>query len=317
MSDPTPAQEEFARFVSKNSGGDTSRAHPEDRDDERRERDTEEVGEEDAYRNSQIDAAMRIPTFTGLTGSHATPEITLPPASFDAGRTTGVKGVIADARAYELARRSKWMNRVRAARRSVFGVESHANGQRSAGESETDEEGSHSDVHDEEAFLQQWRESRRRELESEANRAIRNRRTSPSVRVYGRLDEVDALGYLDAIEKVGRETVVIVFVYDHEVWLLYLPQIRVECCSHTPQCPVSATIESAMMPLVGSYPTAHFVKVHYEDIEFDNAGVPAILAYRNQGDLFANLTGIIEMIPDDEIFGTDSLRRIFQKHQIL
>jgi hypothetical protein len=28
---------------------------------------------------------------------------------------------------------------------------------------------------------------------------------------------VDALGYLDAIEKVGRETTVVVFVYDHEV----------------------------------------------------------------------------------------------------
>jgi hypothetical protein len=72
-----------------------------------------------------------------------------------------------------------------------------------------------------------------------------------------------------------------------------------------------------MMPLVGTYATVHFVKVHYEDIEFDNAGVPAILAYRNQGDLFANLTGIIEMIPDDEVFGTDSLRRLFHKQQIL
>ena len=35
--------------------------------------------------------------------------------------------------------------------------------------------------------------------------------------MFGRLDTVDALGYLDAIEKVGRETVVVVFVYDHEV----------------------------------------------------------------------------------------------------
>ncbi len=72
-----------------------------------------------------------------------------------------------------------------------------------------------------------------------------------------------------------------------------------------------------MAPLVGTYPTVRFVKVHYEDIEFDNAAVPAILAYRNQGDLFANLTGIIEMIPDDEDFNTDSLRRLFNKHDIL
>lgn len=61
----------------------------------------------------------------------------------------------------------------------------------------------------------------------------------------------------------------------------------------------------------------HFVKVHYEDIEFDNAAVPAILAYRNQGDLFANLTGIIEMMPDDDSFDSDSLKRIFKQHGIL
>ncbi len=86
-------------------------------------------------------------------------------------------------------------------------------------QSRSDSEGSvGGDDPDEENFLRQWRESRRRELESEAVQpVIRTRRTSPSVRLFGRMDEVDALGYLDAIEKVGRETVVVVFVYDHEV----------------------------------------------------------------------------------------------------
>lgn len=56
--------------------------------------------------------------------------------------------------------------------------------------------------------------------------------------------------------------------------------------------------------------------MHYEDIEFDNAAVPAILAYRNQGDLFANLTGMIEMIPEDEDFDSTSLKRLFKKHNI-
>lgn len=42
-----------------------------------------------------------------------------------------------------------------------------------------------------------------------------------------------------------------------------------------------------------------------------------MLAYRNQGDLVANLTGIIEMIPDDDAFGTSSLKNIFQKHGVL
>lgn len=72
-----------------------------------------------------------------------------------------------------------------------------------------------------------------------------------------------------------------------------------------------------MKPLVKQNSTVHFVKVHYLDIEFDPAAVPAILAYRNQGDMFANLTGIIEMIPDDDAFGTNTLKTLFQQHNIL
>lgn len=68
---------------------------------------------------------------------------------------------------------------------------------------------------------------------------------------------------------------------------------------------------------MGTYPIIHFVKVHYEDIEFDNAAVPAILAYRNQGDLIANLTGIIELIPEDEDFDSNSLLKLFHKHNIV
>lgn len=218
MSNPTPAQEEFANLFA-NSTDDHSRTHPEDRGDAAYHNSGDE---EDRYRASQIDAAMRMPTLDGAPG---VVDIKLPPASFDAGRTTGVKGVIADARAYENARRSKWKDRVRAARQSVFGI-SEAKSQGRG--SDLDSEGSGADDPDEEAFLEQWRESRRRELESEtAKGPIRNRRTSPSVRIYGRLDEVDALGYLDAIEKVGRETVVAVFVYDNEVsWSCRY------CCSH-------------------------------------------------------------------------------------
>ncbi|KAI0834988.1 thioredoxin-like protein [Hypoxylon sp. FL0890] len=281
-SNPTPAQEEFQDFLDKNTDKG-SQVHPEDRDDARREAENSDEDEEDRYRNAQIEAAMRVPTMTG--------DVKLPPASLNSGHSTGVKGVIADAHAYEQARQSKWRNRVRAARQSVFGKGEipRTTGSHS-GESDEDE--------DEDTFLQQWRETRRLELERDAKNNVRNRRTSPSLRMFGRFDSVDALGYLDAIEKVGRETVVVVFVYDH-------------------QCEVSRLIEAALRPLVTAHPYVHFVKVHYEDIEFDNAAVPTILAYRNQGDLFANLTGIIDMIPDDEDFDGDSLRRIFEKHSII
>lgn len=207
MSNPTPAQEEFADLLAKNTADD-SRVHLEDRDSAAREAVDRSEDEEDRYRNMQIETAMRMPTMDGRA------DIKLPPASFDTSHATGVKGVIADARSYETARRTKWKDRVRAARRSIFSTDPHKH-DRSSG---PDSDGSGAEDPDEEAFLQQWRESRRRELEAESRGpVVRNRRTSPSVRLYGRLDEVDALGYLDAIEKVGRETVVVVFVYDHEV----------------------------------------------------------------------------------------------------
>ncbi|KAJ4409741.1 hypothetical protein N0V85_004047 [Neurospora sp. IMI 360204] len=305
MSDQTPAQEEFASFLAKNSSTKYS-SHPEDRDDYHDSKafhsddqaDSEDEDEEDRFRNAQIEAAMRMPTTDSRT------EIRLPPAGFDAGASTGVKGVIADARAYETAKRSaKWKDRVRNARRSVFGGGGGASPQQNSSSGLDSDFGSDAGLdsmdEDEKEFLDKWRESRRRELEkSSMNPASRQRRTSPSSRQFGRLDNVDAMGYLDAIEKVGPETAVVVFVYDHE-------------------CPVSAAIEIALRPIVHSHPTIHFVKVHYAEIEFDNAAVPSILAYRNQGDLFANLTGLIEMIPDDEDFDSDTLKRLFERHGIL
>ncbi|KAI0123810.1 thioredoxin-like protein [Xylariales sp. AK1849] len=289
---PTPAQEEFQDLLDKNTGGNSPRIHPEDRDEARREAagDSDE-DDEDRYLNEQIDAAMRMPSLRGPAEGGA--DFKLPPANFDSNHSTGVKGVIADARAYEEARQSKWRNRVRAARRSVFGLGDVAKPKDAQSiDSEEELDG------DEEAFLQQWRNSRRLELESEAKSGIRNRRTSPSLRLFGRLDTVDALGYLDAIERVGRETTVVVFVYDHE-------------------CQVSGLIQQALRPLVTANPTIHFVRVHYDDIEFDPAAVPTILAYKNQGDLFANMTGLIEMIPEDEDFDTESLKRVFQKNGVL
>lgn len=72
-----------------------------------------------------------------------------------------------------------------------------------------------------------------------------------------------------------------------------------------------------MLPLVKANRPVHFVKVHYDDIEFDPAAVPSILAYRNQGDLVANLTGLIEMFPDDDHLSEDSLKILLQRHGVL
>lgn len=224
MATTTAAQDEYNDFIAKNNHRDAP--HPEDRDSLDH-CSQDELDEETLYRSSRIDAAMRAPTSAS--------ELKLPPASFDSGRSTGVKGVIADARSFETARKSKWTDRVKSARRSILGMGmAHSSGGKS--ESETDSDVPSGEASDEETFLQQWRETRRRELESEASRAVRTRRTSPSVRVYGRLDVVDASGYLDAIETVSRETKVVVFVYDHEV------RTRVSALPPTAGCTNKATL---------------------------------------------------------------------------
>ena len=56
--------------------------------------------------------------------------------------------------------------------------------------------------------------------------AATTRRQSPSKRSYGRVEPVDANGYLDAIEKVSKDTVVVVVVYSDRVsfcQLLFIP----------------------------------------------------------------------------------------------
>lgn len=208
----TAAQEEFDDFIAKNTADPDDDVHPEDREEVARERalHDRDTGDDDEERDraAKIDAAMRMP------GNDR--PVNLPPASFDAGRATGVKGVIADARSFENARKSsKWGEKMRNARKSVVGLTSMK--MTSSSDSKSGDSDEHSGEEDEEHFLRQWRESRRRELESEERSRVRNRRTSPSMRTYGRFEEVDALGYLDAIEKVSRDTTVVVFVYDHEV----------------------------------------------------------------------------------------------------
>lgn len=297
MAAQTEAQIEFDALISNAQKGDRITEHPSNQDDYNHDRVSDDKDEETEYLQQKIDENMRMPTLSRDV-------LHLPHRDFDNGRTTGVKGVIADARSYEEARRNgAWKQHGRS--KSV--VDNRTSFYK--------EDGEGSDAEDDE-FIERWRQQRREELQSVGN-DIRNRRTSPSVRRYGRFDEVDALGYLDAIEKVTRDTVVVVFVYDPEV-SSYSPSLFTSKSldANSLQCAVSQVISDALAPLVPTHPAIHFVRVNYEDIEFDNAGVPAILAYRNQGDLFANLTYIIDKIPEDTLFDTRTLETILRNEGI-
>jgi len=206
MASKTAAQEEFDTIVAKASTGLSLEHHPDDSEDYRHDRDNSDREEEEDYVQGKVDENMRMPTMDRVGSGN----LRLPHSDFDRGRTTGVKGVIADARSYEEAKKSSsWRSRL------SRGISGNRLDKRASTATFLKDDGEGSASEDEE-FLERWREQRRVELQREGN-DIRNRRTSPSVRRYGRFDEVDAMGYLDAIEKVGRDTIVVVFVYDHEV----------------------------------------------------------------------------------------------------
>ena len=141
--------------------------------------------------------------------------------SFDAN--TGPKGVIADARSFERAKKQKWRFLQRSAGSLSPEAEYKQKDLSLAGRDERSLSPQHmdddDDDDDDDEFMERWRKSRLSELRSGD---VRSRRLSPSMRRYGSMVNVDAVGYLDAIEKVGRDTVVVVCIYDDQVRLMNL-----------------------------------------------------------------------------------------------
>lgn len=142
------------------------------------------------------------------------------PTSRTLDANTGPKGVIADARSFERARKLSVRQNIRTD--SSNGVSSPQPFTKTKIENPDfgrEESGSpeESRPEDDDGFMRSWRQHRINELQDP-----RVRRTSPSQRTYGSLEPVDAVGYLDAIEKVSADTVVVVCIYDDRVRRAYL-----------------------------------------------------------------------------------------------
>ena len=117
--------------------------------------------------------------------------------------------------------------------------------------------------------MSQWRAARLAELQTTTGTA--QRRISPSRRTWGTLAEVDATGYLDAIEKVSAEDVVVVMIFDR---------------SSTQ----SKEVEDELGMLAYRHNMVRFVKLDSEVAEMREVDVPAVLAYRD-GEVFATMSG--------------------------
>ncbi|KAF2137539.1 uncharacterized protein K452DRAFT_235856 [Aplosporella prunicola CBS 121167] len=253
------AQEEFDELFRDK---DRNNRHPEDRQDSHSESDNDSTGQDDEkdidsdfgdYDREDEDSSMRT-------------RYTIPQARSEAN--TGPKGVIADAQAFEQAKKQRF----NFLRKDPVPSRPRKNTK--------SEKSSVSDDDDE--FMNRWRENRLKQLQSDPKRVVsrsRSRTDSPSQRMYGRLVTVDSDGYLEAIEQSPQSTTIVVFIYD----------------DHSE---ISNMVEDCLRTLARRNGMVKFVKFHFEDAEMNVAGVPAILAYRG-GEKFAGMVPVMDEIPDD------------------
>lgn len=207
------AQEEFNQLVNNNV--ERSSTHPEDRHED------PHFSDQEVSRNLRTRRVVDSSDEDDIPGdnmvSSRTANYHVPNTVYDAN--TGPKGVIADAQAFERARKKSFRKTLL----SVAGFDSNGGSAFGSAKSTRDEtqqqasakETSSGSEDDEERFLRKWRANRMQELQ---HRGMRKH--SPRGRHFGTVDTVDAAGYLDAIEKVTPDTVVVVCIFDPQVCCL-------------------------------------------------------------------------------------------------
>lgn len=287
----TAAQAEFNELIRDK---DTHHKHPEDRLDDSDHSDAESSHAADYLERTDTDDELDLPA--DMRSNYYLPSIR-------SEANTGPKGVIADAHAFEQAKKQAMKQARRFSKRSPPNSY-HA----------TAYHDDKSDDDSEDSFMKKWRESRLRDLHN-AGQRIRSRTTSPSKKIYGDLPAVDALGYLNATENMPRDLVVVVLVYDDKV-----------CCSssiqpaehptktNTPQSDISAMVETYMREVAQRNNTTRFIKLHCEDVDMGiaDADLPAVLVYKKNA-LFTSLMPVMASLPEDSELSAVSLETCFRR----
>ncbi|KAF2264870.1 hypothetical protein CC78DRAFT_543892 [Lojkania enalia] len=169
---------------------------------------------------------------------------------------TGPKGVIADAHAYEAARKQS--------RRSFWRKSSPPGAYQVA---KYRDEKDLSEEESDKKFMEQWRESRIREMIN----GVMSRSASPSKIIR----KVEEDGFLRAIENAKEDKTVVVFIFD--------------------ESEESQAVEDHLAILAAKHRrTANFIKLHQEHALSENIQAPAIQAYKDQGDLYAQVLPMIK-----------------------
>jgi hypothetical protein len=257
------AREEADRLFSSR---DPAATHPEDRDRASEESDDQienTIRSSSKRQESDDEDSANMATMTATRTSYRIPS-TIHHAN------TGPKGVIADAQSFARAKQSSFRSKfayITNSFKTQPSVSEKAQSKAKSGSSNSDIALSEEDSDSE--FMNTWRQTRIQELSQKQAQATR--RVSPSRRTWGTLSDVDAIGYLDAIEKVSDDDVVIVMIYD-------------------PSSSQSAEVEDELQTLAYKYSTTRFIKLHQEIAEMESVEVPAVLAYK-AGDVIATVSG--------------------------
>lgn len=156
--------------------------------------------------------------------------------------------------------------------------------------------------------MRKWRESRMHQLQSQ-----NVRRSSPRRKRFGGVDTVDAAGYLDAIEKVATDTVVVVCIYDPDVCFAAILIFMSVSVADLVQSSASGIVEDCLNTIARRNVTTHFIKLHQEIAEMDHIQAPALLAYRG-GDVFATIVEIFRQIPKGRACSADSLEELLKQY---
>ena len=200
------AQAEYDQLFSNVDSNPT--VHPEDIDQGDR---SDTSSDQDGTTLHSSDNCSAAPS----TVSTIMPTNTYLPITAQFNANTGPKGVIADARSFETAKKRSFRQTLYA---FADGATPFKKLSPSREKSKSPSPDLSADEEDEDDFMRTWRQKRLDELSS-MKQEVRTRRQSPSKRRYGSLLAVDPAGYLDAVEKVGADTIVVVLIYDDEVCL--------------------------------------------------------------------------------------------------
>lgn len=131
---------------------------------------------------------------------------------------TGPKGVISDAQNFRDSRASARSSM--ASTRPPAQHSSRSNSRPGAAQNgieEEDDDELDDDGPGDRGFMARWRQSRIKDMQQSGSRESKMHLNGKSRNAYGGIATVDGEGYLDAVDKSGTDTVVVVYIYDEYV----------------------------------------------------------------------------------------------------